>query len=121
MEITTIGIDLAKDVFAVCGAAADGKIVLRKTLRRHQVLGFFGQQRPCVVAMEACGGAHWWTRKFAAQGHTVKLLNPRAVTGVDPVSWRVLGKRAEGGARCRKHAHHTRPSIGGGWLSRYEP
>lgn len=80
MEVTTIGIDLAKNLFAVCGADGSGRIVLRRQLRRNQVLSFFGQLQPCLVGMEACGGAHWWARQLGALGHTVKLLNPRAVT-----------------------------------------
>ena len=80
MEVTTIGIDLAKNVFAVCGADESGRPVLRRGLRRNQMLSFFGQLKPCVVGMEACGGAHWWARKLLELGHTVKLLHPRAVT-----------------------------------------
>ena len=68
MEITTIGIDLAKSVFAVCGADASGKVVLRKLLRRAQVLPFFRALAPCLVGMEACGGAHWWARKIGELG-----------------------------------------------------
>jgi transposase len=61
-EIITVGIDLAKNVFQVHGADGAGRAVLRKKLRRTQVLEFFGQLPPCVVAMEACGGAHFWGR-----------------------------------------------------------
>ena len=56
-EIVTVGLDLAKNVFQAHGADASGRPVLRKKLRRDQVLAFFGQLQPCVVAMEACGGA----------------------------------------------------------------
>jgi transposase len=79
MEVTTVGMDLAKTVFAVCGADASGRIVLRQQLRRNQVLNFFRRLPPCVVGMEACGGAHWWARQLGELGHTVRLLNPRAV------------------------------------------
>jgi len=79
MEVTTIGIDLAKSVFAVCGADASGKVVLRKLLRRAQVLPFFRALRPCLVGMEACGGAHWWARQLGELGHTVKMMNPHTV------------------------------------------
>ncbi len=58
-EITTVGLDLAKNVFQVHGADVCGHVVLRKKLRRDQVLAFFGQLRPCVVAMDACGGVHF--------------------------------------------------------------
>jgi transposase len=59
-EIITVGLDLAKNVFQAHGADASGRAVLRKKLRRDQVLVFFGQLPTCVVAMEACGGAHFW-------------------------------------------------------------
>jgi transposase len=61
-EIITVGLDLAKNVFQVHGADASGLGVLRKKLRRDQVLGFFSELRPCLVAMEACGGAHFCKR-----------------------------------------------------------
>lgn len=80
MEVTTIGIDLAKSVFAVCGADGSGRIVWRRQLRRNQMRSFFAQHKPCVVGMEACGGAHWWARQLEELGHTVKLMNPRDVT-----------------------------------------
>ena len=79
MEVTTIGIDLAKSVFAVCGADSSGRIVVRKQLRRAQMLGFFRRLKPCVIGMEACGGAHWWARQLSALGHTVKLMSPALV------------------------------------------
>jgi transposase len=63
-EIITVGLDLAKNVFQVHGADGTGRAVLRKKLRRGQVLEFFGQLPPCVVAMEACGGAHFWGREM---------------------------------------------------------
>lgn len=59
-EIITVGLDLTKSVFQAHGADASGRAVLRKKLRRDQVLAFFGQLQPCDVAMEACGGAHFW-------------------------------------------------------------
>ncbi|MBL8536613.1 MAG: IS110 family transposase [Hyphomonadaceae bacterium] len=73
-KISTIGLDLAKSVFQVHGAAACGETVLRKRLRRAQVLGFFAELAPCVVAMEACAGAHYWGRELARFGHEVKLI-----------------------------------------------
>lgn len=59
MEISTIGLDLAKNVFQVHGADASGAVILRKQLRRNKVLEFFARQSACFVAMEACGGAHY--------------------------------------------------------------
>ena len=79
MNITTIGIDLAKNVFQVHGVDARGKAVLRKTLRRADVVSFFAKLPPCLIGMEACGSAHFWARKLAEFGHTVKLMAPQFV------------------------------------------
>ena len=78
-EITTVGLDLAKNVFQVHGADASGRAELRKKLRRDQVLAFFSQLQPCVVAMEACGGAHFWGREIGKLGHEVRLIPPAYV------------------------------------------
>jgi len=79
MKITTVGVDLAKNVFQVHGVDQRGKAVVRKRLRRNQVLAFFVQCPPCLIGMEACGGAHYWARRLQAQGHTVKLMAPQFV------------------------------------------
>ena len=63
----TTGIDLAKSVFQAHGAGADGAVVLRRRLRRAQMLAIFGQLSPCLIGMEVCAGAHYWTRALAAQ------------------------------------------------------
>lgn len=73
-EITTVGIDLAKEVFAVCVLDARGAVRERKVLRRAAFEQWAAQLTPCVVAMEACGSAHHWGRLFAARGHTVRLM-----------------------------------------------
>ncbi len=78
-EITTVGLDLAKNVFQLHGADACGQVVLRRKLRRAQVLDFFATLQPCVVAMEACGGAHFWGRELAKFGHDVRLIPPAYV------------------------------------------
>jgi transposase len=78
-EITTVGLDLAKNVFQAHGADAAGRAVLRKKLRRDQVLAFFSQLPRCVVAMEACGGAHFWGREIGKLGHEVRLIPPAYV------------------------------------------
>jgi transposase len=79
MEITTIGLDLAKRVFQVHGVDAAGNIVVRKALRRAQVLPFFAKLSPCLVGIEACGTAHHWARELTGLGHTVKLMPPAYV------------------------------------------
>lgn len=79
MEITTIGMDLAKNVFQVHGVDGRGKVVLRKQLRRDQMAPFFANLSVCLVGMEACGSAHHWARKLQAMGHTVKLMAPQFV------------------------------------------
>ncbi len=78
-EMATLGLDLAKNVFQAHGADASGRVVLRKKLRRDQVLAFFAQLPACVVAMEACGGAHFWGRELARLGHEVRLIPPAYV------------------------------------------
>ncbi|NHM19950.1 transposase, partial [Epibacterium mobile] len=75
-EITTVGLDLAKNVFQVHGADAVGQAVLRRKLRRAQVLEFFAKLPPCLVAMEACAGAHFWGRELTRLGHDVRLIPP---------------------------------------------
>jgi len=79
MKITTVGIDLAKDVFQVHGVDAHGKAVLRKQLKRKDVVSFFANLEPCLIGMEACGSSHYWARKLAALGHTVRLMAPQFV------------------------------------------
>ncbi len=79
MDITTVGIDLAKSVFQVHGVDERGENVVQRRLRRNQVLVFFAQVPPCVIGMEACATAHYWARKLQGQGHTVKLMAPQFV------------------------------------------
>ena len=73
-KITTVGLDLAKQVMAVHAAGSDGRMVLRKVLRRDQLLAWSAALAPCVIAMEACGGAHHWARELVRQGHTVRII-----------------------------------------------
>ena len=73
MEITTIGLDLAKHVFQVHAIAADGT-VLKKRLRRGQVYSFFAALKPCLVGVEACATAHFWARQLRELGHDVRLM-----------------------------------------------
>uniref|UniRef100_E6QQ65 Transposase of ISCARN91, IS110 family IS1111 group n=1 Tax=mine drainage metagenome TaxID=410659 RepID=E6QQ65_9ZZZZ len=79
MKITTIGIDLAKDVFQVHGVDSHGKAVLRKQIRRGEMTKFFVNLPPCLIGMEACGSAHHWARKLSEYGHTTKLMAPQFV------------------------------------------
>jgi len=78
-QVTIVGLDLAKRVFQVHGATADGGIAIRKKLSRGQVLAFFADLPPCVVAMEACATAHYWAREIGALGHNVRLVPPAYV------------------------------------------
>jgi transposase len=73
-KITTVGIDLAKQVMAVCAMDAQGRVVMRKVLRRDQLLRWTAALPPCVMAIEACGGAHHWARELVGQGHTVRII-----------------------------------------------
>jgi transposase len=79
MKITTVGIDLAKALFQVHGVDERGKAVLRKQLKRKDVLSFFANLEPCLIGMEACGSAHYWARKLSELGHTVRLMAPQFV------------------------------------------
>ena len=73
-KITMIGVDLAKHVFHIHAVDALGRCVLRRQLKRGQVLAFFARLELCVVAMEACGTAHHWAREIAKLGHETRLL-----------------------------------------------
>jgi len=79
MDAITIGVDLAKTVFQIHGVDATGETVVRKQLRRRQVLPFFKKLAPCLVGMEACATAHHWARQLEALGHEVRLMPPRYV------------------------------------------
>ena len=72
MEITTLGIDLAKSVFQFHGVGTDGAVVLQKKLRRGAVLEFLGKLEPCLIGIEACPTSHFWAREIAALGHEVR-------------------------------------------------
>jgi len=78
-RITTVGLDLAKLVFQLHGVDAAGKVVVRRQLRRRELLAYFAKLPPCLVGMEACGSAHYWAREIAGLGHTVKLMPPKYV------------------------------------------
>lgn len=79
MNITTLGIDLAKNIFQIHGADSQGKTVLRKQLSRKRLCEFVGNLPRCTIVMEACGGSNHWARKFSSYGHEVKLISPQFV------------------------------------------
>jgi len=79
MKITTVGIDLAKNVFAIHGVNEHGRTVLKKVLKRDQVAAFFANLPACLIGMEACASAHYWARKLQGMGHTVRLIAPQFV------------------------------------------
>jgi transposase len=79
MQVTTIGLDIAKSVFQVHGVDAEGEVVVRKRLTRAKLLDFFGKLSPCLVGIEACASAHHWARELIALGHDARLMPPNYV------------------------------------------
>ena len=79
MKITTLGIDLAKNVFQIHGVDELGKVIVKKQLKRDQLAAYLVNLPPCLIGMEACGGAHHWARKLMGFGHTVRLMAPQFV------------------------------------------
>jgi len=79
MQVTTVGIDLAKNVFRRHGCDASGKAAVRKQLLPRQLQNFVANLPLCVVAMEACAGAHYWAREIEKLGHQVRLIAPKFV------------------------------------------
>lgn len=104
-QITTIGLDLAKNVFQLHGVTAQGEVALRRQLRRSRIPDFFGRLPPCLIGMEACAGAHHWARERAKLGHEVRLMPPSYVK-----AYVKRGKTdaADAGAICEAV---TRPSM----------
>ena len=78
-SISTVGLDIAKSVFQVHGVDAAGQVVIRRQLRRRQVVAFFQKLRPCLVGIEACASSHHWSRELETLGHTVRLMPPAYV------------------------------------------
>lgn len=78
-NISTLGIDLAKNVFQLHGTDSKGKAVLKKRLSRNKLLEYVANMKPCLIGIEACAGAHDWARRFTAMGHTVKIMAPQFV------------------------------------------
>lgn len=105
MEISTIGLDLAKSIFQVHAVDTSGEIVVRKALRRAQVLPFFAKLPPCLIGMEACGTSHHWARELTKLGHEVRLMPPAYVK---PYVKRGKTDAADAEAICEAV---TRPSM----------
>ena len=105
MNVTTIGIDLAKSVFQLHGVDAAGEVVFRKKLRRAAVLDFLRDLRPCLIGMEACATAHFWGREIGALGHEVRLIPPAYVK---PYVKRQKNDAADAEAICEAV---TRPNM----------
>ena len=108
MNLTTIGIDLAKNVFQVHGANEKGKAVLKKQLKRAQMLPFFANLTPCRIGMEACGSAHYWARKLQTLGHTVQLIAPQYVK---PFVKRNKNDAADAEAICEAMTRPNMPAV----------
>jgi transposase len=77
--VTTIGLEIAKSVFQVHGIDAEGKVIIRRQLKRRHLLAFFEKLQPCLVGIEACATSHHWSRELKALGHTVRLMPPAYV------------------------------------------
>ena len=78
-NISVLGIDLAKNIFQIHGTDERGKVVLKKRLKRDELIEFMVQLPPCLVGIEACGGSHYWARTFQSMGHTAKMMAPQFV------------------------------------------
>jgi transposase len=104
-EVITIGLDLAKNVFQVHGVDAEGAVVIRRQLRRSQVLPFFKKLGPCLVGIEACATAHHWARQLMGLGHEVRLMPPHYVK---PYVKRGKNDAADAAAICEAV---TRPTM----------
>ena len=98
-NVTTVGIDLAKNVFSLHGVDQSGHALVRRKLRRAQVSAFVAQLPPCLIGMEACSGAHEWARQFTALGHTVRLMAAKFVA-----PYRKSGKN-DGNAAAQPRPH----------------
>ncbi len=120
-KIITIGIDLAKNVFAVHAVDALGQVVWTKpAVKRHHLLEFIGNIPPCVIGMEACTGAHHWAREFGKFDHTIGLVAPKFV-----IPYRLSSKRGKNNAKepfwlsWILYCHRKLMSLDSGVLRRY--
>ncbi len=104
MQVATIGLDIAKNIFQVHGITKDGTVAFNRSLRRAQLLAFFGRLEPCLVGMEACGSSHHWARALSELGHDVKLIAP---IYVKPYVKRGKSDAADAEAICEAVARPT--------------
>lgn len=104
-EVSTVGVDLAKNVIQIHGVDSDGKVVVRRQLRRSQFLAFFEERPACLIGIEACSGAHHWGRQLQEMGHEVRLMPP---SYVKPYVKRNKTDAADAEAICEAV---TRPSM----------
>ena len=104
-KITTVEIDLAKSVFSLHGVDGAGRVVLRRSVRRDQLVEVVAGLSPCLIGMEACSGAHEWGRRFQDHGHTVRLMAPKFVA-----PYRKSGKNDGNDAEAICEAV-TRPNV----------
>ena len=105
MHVTTVGLDLAKNVFQVHGVTDAGTVAFNRSLRRAQMLKFFERLEPCVVGMEACSTSHYWARELTRLGHSVRLIPP---SYVKPYVKRGKSDAADAEAICEAV---TRPTM----------
>ena len=105
MEVTTIGLNLGKDVFQVHGITPDGTVAFNRSIRRRQMLKFFEKLPRCLVGIEACGSAHHWARELTDIGHDVRLM---PATYVKPYVKRGKTDAVDAEAICEAV---TRPSL----------
>jgi hypothetical protein len=103
--VTTIGLDIAKSVFQVHGISATGEVLIRRQVRRGQVLKFFASLPPCLIGIEACASAHHWSRELQSLGHEVRLMPPAYVK---PYVKRQKNDMADAEAICEAV---TRPTM----------
>ncbi len=120
MNITTIGLDLAKRVFQIHGIDDTGKVFIRKQVRRHMLLPFFVNLPPCLVGMEACASAHHWARELQKLGYQVRLMPPQYVK---PYVKRGKNDAADAEAICEAVTRPTMRFVPIAWaiMTRKEP
>ena len=106
MNVSTVGVDLAKNVFQVHAIDGGGEVIVRRALRRRRVIPFFSKLEPCLIGLEACGTSHFWARALSSLGHRVKLMPPAYVK---PYVKRGKTDAGDAAAICEAV---TRPTMG---------